>query len=123
MTKFKNPVVPMVYSVTPAQLGQLDKDLKDLKSVLADLINNLNVILDAGIDFDDNVDCVFVTYTTNAIANTQDTVAHGLGKIPVGYIVVNRDKVGIVYKSSTFTDSNLFLKCNVASTAVTLLVF
>lgn len=62
----------------------------------------------------------FVTYTTNATPDTQDTVPHNLASIPVGYIVVNRNKNGGVYTSATATSSNLFLKCSVASTTVTL---
>lgn len=62
----------------------------------------------------------FVTYTTNATPDTQDTVPHNLASIPVGYIVVNRNKNGGVYTSAAATSSNLFLKCSVASTTVTL---
>ncbi len=66
----------------------------------------------------------YQTYTTNATPDTEDTVAHGLGRVPVGFIVVNRDKAGIVYDSGgTWTTTNILLKCNVASMTTTILVF
>lgn len=64
-----------------------------------------------------------VTYTTNATINTQDTVAHGLGYTPQGYIVVNNGNGGVVYTGVAADATNLYLKCTTASDAVTLLVF
>ncbi len=66
----------------------------------------------------------YQTYTTNATPDSEDTVAHGLNRVPVGFIVVNRDKAGIIYDSGgTWTTTNILLKCNVASMAATILVF
>jgi len=120
MTKFADPIFPTVFSANPTEFRKFDKDLI---TVLGSLSNNLKLILDAGIDFDDNIDCVFITYTSNVVANTQDTIAHGLGKIPIGFVVIDRDKAGVVFRSGSSTSVNLFLKCNVASTTMTLMVF
>jgi len=66
----------------------------------------------------------YQAYTTNATPDTEDTVAHGLGRVPVGFIVVRRDKAGVIYDSGgTWTSTNILLKCNVASLAATILVF
>lgn len=63
-------------------------------------------------------------YTSNATADTQDTVAHNLGYIPNGFIVINSDKAAKVYKGSTaWTATNIYLKCDVTSAATSLLVF
>lgn len=63
----------------------------------------------------------FVTYTTNGSANTEDTVPHNLGSVPVGYIVVKQNKSGSVFDSgSTWTVNNLYLKCSGTSVLVTL---
>ena len=72
-----------------------------------------------------NIDWVITPYTSNAVANTEDTVTHTLGRIPTGYIVVDRNKAGVIYSSqkSLWTTSTMRLKSDVASTAVTLLVF
>jgi hypothetical protein len=72
--------------------------------------------------------CLFapqvIIYTSNGTPDTQDTVAHQLGRTPTGFLVINRDKAGVVYKgASAWTSSNIYLKCNVASVAVTMLVF
>ena len=69
----------------------------------------------------ENIAGEFVTYTSNAVADTEDTVAHTLGAAPVGFIIINRDKGGVVYDSGTaWTSSNLYLKCSTASTVVDL---
>jgi len=97
---------------------------KALARALVDTNNNLDSILNGGITFEDNMDCKVIDYTSNGVADTEDTVAHGLGKVPTGYIVASVDKAGIVYKSGTaHTSTNLFLKCSAATTAVKLIVF
>ena len=100
-----------------------DHDVKDLLKSLTEQDDNLDSILDRGIAFEENVDCRFVTYTSNAAPNTADTVAHDLGKVPQGFIVIALDKAGIIYNGGTFTNTDLILKCNVASVTVTILVF
>lgn len=66
----------------------------------------------------------FLTYTTNGTPNTQDTIAHQLNSIPIGYIIVSKSKAGDVYQGPTtgtaWTSSNIYLKCSVASVVVTL---
>lgn len=71
-----------------------------------------------------NLSAVYCVFTSNGTANTEDTVAHTLGRIPTGYIVVDQDKAAIVYDSATaHTTSTLYLKTNVATVAWKLLVF
>jgi hypothetical protein len=72
-----------------------------------------------------NLDWVTVAYTSNASANTEDTVTHNLGRIPIGYLVIDRDKAGMVYSSNkgAWTTTTMRLKCDVGTTATTLLVF
>lgn len=51
-----------------------------------------------------------------AIANTEMIANHDLGTIPVGYIVVRRDKAGVVYDGVTpWTTTQISLKSNQAS--------
>ncbi|KIL42069.1 hypothetical protein SD70_02480 [Gordoniibacillus kamchatkensis] len=64
-----------------------------------------------------------VNYTSNATANTQDTVPHGLGYTPQGYIVIGKNVAADVYIGTAADDNNLYLKCTVASASLTLLVF
>lgn len=48
-----------------------------------------------------NLAAQYVIYTSNAVADTEDTVPHTLGYAPQNYIPVNRDKAGIVYDGAT----------------------
>lgn len=57
-------------------------------------------------------------------ANTTFTVAHGLGRTPVGFIVVNTDTATTVYDAGTaWTATNIFLRSSTANADITLLVF
>ena len=62
---------------------------------------------------------------TTAVANAEVTVAHGLGSIPLGRIVIWQDKAGSLYQGpstgTAWTSTNVYFKCDVAS--VTFLVF
>lgn len=64
-----------------------------------------------------------VTYTTNATAATQDTVAHDLGYKPQGYIPVDKSAAVDLYTGADADATNLYLKATTASATVTLLVF
>jgi len=67
---------------------------------------------------------VIVAYNTNASVNTADTVSHTLGRIPVGYIPIEKGAAGDVYDGgAAATETTLSLKCTTASNSVTLWVF
>ena len=71
-----------------------------------------------------NFNALYVAMTDTGNANTEFTVAHTLGRIPVGYIVTYIDKGGVIYDSGTaWTASNFYLKCSTANTKVTLLIW
>lgn len=61
----------------------------------------------------------FLTITTNATPNTEDTFSHTMGSIPVGYIIIGQNKAGSLYQLSNtgtaWTSSKIYLKCSVAS--------
>lgn len=116
MTIYAEPKFPPL----PANAPEFDRLLL---MALALGGQNLKAILDGGISFTDNMDVSIVTYTSNASPDTEDTVAHGLGKVPTGYIPVSKDKAGDVYTSSAADATNLKLKCTVASVALKLLIF
>ena len=88
-------------------------------------IQRRGIYLGAGSGIAGNLDAVYVAYTSHATANTEDTVTHNLGRVPVGYLVIDRDKAGMVYSSNkaAWTTTTMRLKCDVASTTATLLVF
>lgn len=95
-----------------------------LLQVLAEWQSLVKVILDRGISFSDNLDIVSVSFTSSATPDAENTVAHDLGKTPTGFIVCSIDKGAIVYNGvGSWTKTNIYLKCNTASTAVKALVF
>lgn len=88
------------------------------------MIGNLADLFDKGIGIDDNLDVSTVSVTSNGSANTEDAFAHTLGRIPVGYLVVNQDKAASVYASgTTWTKTTIYLKTSVATVALKLRVF
>lgn len=69
----------------------------------------------------ENISGEFQVFTSNATPDTEDTVAHTIGAVPVGYIVLKQDKAGSLYMSGTaWTSSNVYFKCDVASVAFTI---
>lgn len=86
------------------------------------LFDELSSILNSGITFSENFNAKLVGVTFNA-SNTETTIAHGLPRIPSGYIVVQASAAMSVYDSGTAnTDVNLYLKSSAAGNA-TLLIF
>ncbi len=65
-----------------------------------------------------------ISLTSNVSANAEETIAHGLSRVPTGYIVVSQNKAASLYKGTTaWTRENIYLKSSVASTAWKILVY
>lgn len=91
---------------------------------LQELMTNLKTILNGGILFSDNFDMDMTEFTADAVADAENTIAHGLGKIPSGYIVYYQDAAGSLYDSGTsWTSTNIYLKSSVADVTYKILVF
>ena len=64
------------------------------------------------------------SFTSNGVADTEETIKHGLSRVPTGYIVVSQDKAASLYKGSTaWTNEIIYLKSSVASTAWKILIY
>jgi hypothetical protein len=104
---------PKTLSLTPTQ-GQFEYSVQQIGKILAG-----NVSFGASTnntDQDINMDCFKATGTTPGTANTEFSISHQLGRIPVGFLVASVDQAAIIYKSTTaWTSSHIYLKCNVAS--------
>ena len=104
------------YGLTSEQKDMIRQSIPAMRSKgfgdAADIINGLY-----------KLGGVLVSYTTNATINTADTVAHNLGYVPNGYIVIDNGNGGVVYSGGTATATTIPLKCTTASNAVTLMVF
>lgn len=95
-----------------------------LSEELSRYSQDLARVLNAGLKFADNFNAQIKEVTTNGSANTEDAVSHTLGRTPIGFLILNRDKAGIVYDSGTsWTATNIYLKCNVASVAIKIMIF
>jgi len=73
----------------------------------------------------ENISGQFVQFTSDGTANTEFSVAHTIGSVPVGYIILWQDKSGSLYQGpatgTAWTTTALSLKCSVSS--VTFKVF
>ena len=71
-----------------------------------------------------NLDGIWVVYTSNGTADTEDTVAHGLGRIPNFFMSGIPDKSARVYQTATEpTATNIFLAASAATVVVNILLF
>ena|ERR1017187_3683399 len=69
----------------------------------------------------ENIAGQWAVFTTNGTANTEFKVTHNMGAIPIGYLVVNKNKAGDLYTGTTKWDNNnAYLKCSVASVTMTI---
>jgi hypothetical protein len=99
-------------------------DLMELMRRLEEYDRNLGAILNRGIITTDNMDLVNVSYTSNGSANTEDEVIHTLGKVPVGFRVINKSKAADVYASGTaWTKTKIYLKTSTTSADLVLEIF
>ena len=110
-------------------------DIPELKSLdeeslpnFNDLLRRLALIFEALIGFGDgttadNIDGTWNTGADTGNADTEFSFTHSLGRTPVGFLVMNIDKGGVVYDSGTSWDATtIYLKCSTANVAVTLFV-
>jgi len=109
---------------TPNQEFQFNQQLE----ALYDAARNISLTSRNGaiqnLDKAGNILGVYVIYTSNAVTDTQDTVAHNLGFAPHGYIVINQNKAaGPPYISAAFDATNIYLKTAGTSVTWTLLIF
>ena len=96
----------------------------DLMKALDNLMGNLSGLFDRGINIDDNMDIERVAVTTDGTPDTESAHTHTLKRVPIGYIVIKRDKAGVIYDGTTaWTDTTIYIRSNVASVAATIMVF
>lgn len=119
--KYAVPNFPALFTEAFDKLRDFDKKLIQSLGGFTFLLQG---ILDRGISFDDNVDCRRVSVTSHVTPGTEFSVAHTLGKVPVGRLVYEQDKAGSLYAGTTAnTATLLYLKSDTASVTFDLLVF
>ena len=108
----------------PVPPDSKDEWAKNADKALAGWARSIVQLLKNGLRFEDNNDVALLTVTTSGTPGTEVSAAHGLKRIPKGFIVYDQDVAGSVYKGSTAHDvTNLYLRGSVASITVKILVF
>lgn len=106
----------------PEHAPETDFD-KDLEKLLDKLFGALVLILNNGLKVDENFNAEIVTVTTDATPGTEVAAAHTLKRVPIGYLVLGRNKEGVIYDGATAnSSSNIYLKSNVASVTATVMI-
>lgn len=79
--------------------------------------------MNKGIRVEDNWDAAEIEFDTAAVG-AENTLQHGLGRIPRGYIVVKRDQVVNVYDGTTaWNQYNIYVKSDVEGATVSVIIF
>lgn len=66
----------------------------------------------------------FAEVTSHATPDTEYSIEHSLRTIPLGFIVIKQDKAAVTYQGATAWDTEkIYLKTNVASVAIRVLIF
>lgn len=103
-------------------LRNLDTDIKNLFLAMATRLRFGAVTTDGAQG--ENIAGEVQIYTSNATPDTEDTIAHTVGAIPLGIIVMGQDKAGHTYQvagtGTAWTSTSIFLKSDVASVTFTL---
>ena len=107
----------------------MDEQLRQLQTQLSKLFYLLQGRVSFGVGTDgingQNVSGQFQQFTSDSSANTEFTLGHTVGSVPLGALVLWQDKAGSLYQGPTtgtaWTSTNVYLKCSVSS--VTFLVF
>lgn len=96
-------------------------DGEEFKRIVSILLNNMVSALNGGLTFQDNFSQSTQSVQFTA-ANTEVTVNHNIGRIPVGYLVLGLDQAAIVYNGvQENTSQSLFLRASAPCTATVML--
>lgn len=80
---------------------------------LEDIVRQVN----GGLDFTSNFSGRLLSVTFSASA-TDTALAHGLGRVPTGYIITSLSASMVVYSgSAAWTNSSIYLRASAAGTA------
>lgn len=96
---------------------------------LVDILNRILAAINGGIQFGSpssgalNVAGFWKTGTTPGVADQEFTITHNLGYIPSGFIQISVDQSATIYKGvSTWTTTQIFLKCHQTTVNYTLFI-
>lgn len=103
-------------------VDRLGEDPKEVSRFISIFFDQTKRLFNNALTFGDNFDAKSLRVSFAAPVVNQ-ALAHGLGRVPVGYIVIRRSANIVIYDGTApFTVSNLYLGSSGIGTA-TLLVF
>lgn len=95
----------------PKEFWNFAKMLRKLYEQLARVLNGL-VSFGNGVTRD-NIDGEWATVLDTGPNNTDFTITHNMLRIPIGFILMNQSKGGIIYQGSVpWTTTTITLKCD-----------
>lgn len=100
---------------------KIPEEIRSLLSELSQKMGDIDLGLNGFLTFGDgvsldNIAGQWITYNTNAVVNTEDTISHTLNAIPPGFILMVPPVTGTINKGTTaWTSTNIYLKCTGAS--------
>lgn len=93
------------------------KDDAEKWRFLVQWLEELVSIINNGLKFSDNFDSKIINVTFSA-ANTDTSVAHGLGRAPAGYLVTSLSASMVIYNGSVGSNgTNLILRSSATGSA------
>jgi len=95
---------------------------KESELVIDQLQDQLQDLLNNGLRFEDNLSAYITTVTTDATPGNTTTIVHGLKRTPTGYIVLTKDKAAHIYNTAAADGTNVYLKSDVASVTVKVII-
>lgn len=97
---------------------QLDRFTQSVEKVVKQLTRALNGGLGFGNGVErDNFDGRWFIVTTPATPNTDFVVDHNLNRLPIGFLIFDKDRAADIYSVSKAIDT-ITLRCSVASANV-----
>lgn len=97
---------------------------KDLERALDKFSQELTTLLNKGLRFSDNFDSYIGQVTTDPTPGTETAIAHGLKRVPSGFLVIQKNKPAHVYNgASAWTVDNIYVRSDVLSVTATLMIF
>lgn len=109
-------------TAVPKEEQVLHRVALDITRVLKDLAWVINGRLGFGDGVSrDNIVGEWISFTSSATPGAENTIAHNLGVVPCGFILMMPPQSGTVNKGTTaWTTSNIYLTCSAASQSVTI---
>lgn len=107
------------------QTGKPENEFeKTLEQGLLNFSKEVAGVINGGIRVDENLNAAIITIADSGSANSENTIAHTLKRVPQGFLVINTNKAVSAYDSGTaWTATNIFVKFNTANCTVKVLVF